>query len=152
MESNWKFIDVKQLILRTNNEKVDDSFPEEEEKVVSETVLSGIKQAILDGNKLRENPFVKQSEVSGYRFTAMTYLFQHKTRPCTVQISAEFKGRPKVFEVSIKDSSLKRLSPNGVLSTLEVDKEEFKIKNFMWDMAKEIYYNIKTNKLLEVMV
>jgi hypothetical protein len=134
MGKDWHFTKVKHLIFR----KGDD---DEEEAGKSE--LSGITQAILDGNDLRDNPFVKQSEESGYRFTAMTYEFEHKKEPHILQIRAEFKGRPKVFEVELK-SSKKRVGKEENLEDCPLkDEEEMKICADFWTNAKKVFDELK---------
>lgn len=131
MSSEWRFTEVKQLVFRKAKQDV--------EEEVEESQLSGITQAILEGNDLRENPFVKQSEESGYRFTAMTYEYENKTKPFVIQVHAEFKGRPKVFEVSLKSYKARE----GIKELLEPFSismdEDRRIRSDFWSIAKEIY-------------
>jgi len=131
LSGDWIFNEVKQLIFRRPKD--------EEEEEVEKSALAGITQAILEGNDLRDNPFVKQSEESGYRFTSMTFEFEHKKRPFVIQIHSEFKGRPKVFEVSISNFK----SREGIEEKLEPfqisENEEMKIRSDFWISAKEIY-------------
>ncbi|MGY3214510.1 hypothetical protein [Mucilaginibacter sp. HD30] len=105
MDANWLFLDTKHLTLKRGNddsERLDNNETEADVQEVTQAAeLTGITQAILQGKNLRENTFVKQSVDNGYQFTAMTYEFQHKTEPVFIQMKAEFKGKPKVFEVGI---------------------------------------------------
>ena len=103
LSSDWEFRDIKQLTLKRAKPSTSTMDNEDSDGTVEATdqELSGITQAILDGHHLREDPFVKKSENEGYIFTSMTYLFYHKTEPYAIQVKAEFKGKPKVFEISI---------------------------------------------------
>jgi hypothetical protein len=103
MDSQWRFVDIKHLTLRKGSEILDPLAEKDPDKIeeVKEEELLGITSAILQGQNLRENSFVKQSVKNGYNFNAMTYEFVDVRKPYYIQIKAEFKGRPKVFEVSI---------------------------------------------------
>lgn len=150
MANEWNFLDVKHLTLRKGKDidspLEDDAIIENEESETSEIKeleeteeLIDITQAILQGKNLRENSFVKQSVKSGYRFTAMTYEFQHKISPHIIQIKAEFKGRPKVFEVSIINYEqllgLAQMRQNISLSP----SENRSMRSDFWNKSKSIY-------------
>lgn len=146
MDDNWRFSDTKQLTFRKrkNNSDIVDDEEVEEEKEAKEEQLSGITQAILEGKNLRENPFVKQSEESGYIFTAMTYEYEHKKRPITIQLRAEFKGNPKIFEVSIVDYlETEGLNAESKNSTIDSNSNRI-IRSDFWNNAKDIYNNLST--------
>lgn len=138
-ESEWDFKQVKRLVLRrdTHLSSEDDDSSERIETEVS--VLSGITQAILEGNELRNNPFVKQCEEGGYRFTAMTYEFENKNHPYLKEVRAEFKKRPKVFEVSLEKYTRRA----GVDEKIQIqpisDEDRIKTLTDFWAMAKMIY-------------
>ncbi|MBL8098899.1 MAG: hypothetical protein JNK81_06935 [Anaerolineales bacterium] len=100
VSNDWKFNQVKRIVVRKENQNEDD---ETDQDVNKTTVLTGISQAILEGSDLRNNTFVKQCESSGYRFTAMTYQYEHKKHPYVMEVRAEFKLRPKLFEVSLEN-------------------------------------------------
>lgn len=148
MPSDWKFSDIKHLTLKMGNadeQKSGDSEDDTEKiETVKEEALVGITQAILQGQNLRENTFVQQSVKSGYRFNAMTYEFHHKTDPFIIQLKAEFKGRPKVFEVSIVNYD----QQIGIAASREAANlsasENRKIRSDFWNNSKEIY-----NKLIK---
>lgn len=136
---NWEFNEVKQLIFRKGQD--------EEEEEAGETDLVGITQAILEGKNLRENTFVKQSERSGYRFTAMIYEYSHKRHPYVIEVSSEFKGRPKVFEVSIRNYK-QREGLEEVLHEANLSKkEELAITSKLWDEAEAIYNDMVSQNL-----
>ena len=128
----WDFNEVKQLGFRKGK-------GDEEGEEVADSDLVGITQAILEGKNLRENSFVKQSEKSGYRFTAMTYEFSHKKHPYVIEVSSEFKGRPKVFEVSIKSYKQRTGIEENLSSASLSKKEEFALTSKLWSEAEAIY-------------
>lgn len=138
---DWEFRDIKQLTLKRAKLKKnnDDENNEDDEYSATEEEISGITQAILAGHHLREDPFVKKSEGEGYLFTSMTYLFYHKTDPLAIQIKAEFKGKPKVFEISI----IKSVEIEGVAETLNdisLSKErDLEIRTEFWNNALKIF-------------
>lgn len=132
----WNFIQVKRLVLRRATTSTED---EEEKEETRPSVLSGITQAILEGNSLRNNPFVKQCEEGGYRFTAMTYEYEEKEGPNVLGIRAEFKGRPKVFEVAL-DSFKQREGIEEILKPARLPNEQkVKMLSQFWSKAKEVF-------------
>jgi len=131
MSKDWNFNEVKQLVFRRPKD--------EEDEEVDKSALTGITQAILEGNDLRDNPFVKQSEKSGYRFTAMTFEYEHKKRPFIIQIHSEFKGRPKVFEVSIVNIKSREGIDEKLKPFETSENEEMQIRSGFWIIAKKIY-------------
>ena len=102
ISSEWKFSQVKRIVLRRENIENDDGNGDET-IIEQQSVLTGISQAILEGSDLRSNPFVKTCEDGGYRFTAMNYEYEHSNHPYVMEVRAEFKGRPKIFEVALEN-------------------------------------------------
>jgi hypothetical protein len=141
--NDWRFTDVKHLAFKRNrNEETDEEDKDDEESVEKEQ-LTGISQAILEGRNLREDPFVVQYEEKGYIFTAMTYEFENIKEPDTIQLRAEFKGNPKIFEVSIisykKTTGLKAKKES---ETLLPDRHR-EIRSLFWNNAKKVYMELK---------
>lgn len=137
MSDEWSISDIKRITIRKPSTL--DSDEEVEDKH-----LTGIRQAILDGVNLRENPFVKSSEGS-FIFTSMTYVFTEKRTGDKLVIRAEFKGNPKIFEVVLEQY----LKPNQELGTEEDDfqdvastlapKKNLEYRSLFWNNAKVIY-------------
>ncbi len=144
MSSAWKISDIKHLTLKMgadNREEGQDEFKEADEEQ-----LVGISQAVLEGKGLRENSFVKQSVKSGYRFNAMTYEFQNVNTPDILVLKAEFKGRPKVFEVSIVSAS-ENFNVSFSRRPAELTPHDNRlIRSEFWNNAKLIYNALKTPK------
>lgn len=146
MSNEWEITDIKQLTLKKGNDQeepsIDQNLLAEDSEAVEEEQLTGIKQAILEGKNLRENSFVKMSEESGYSFSSMIYEFSHKNEPDRIQIRAEFKGRPKVFEVSIVNCS-KVTNIEGHLIPITLDPQQNRqIRSSFWNVAKDIYESL----------
>lgn len=149
MTDDWRFEDVIALTFRRGRESedeeenVDDDSTQETKNT---TILSGIRQAILEGGGLRENAFVKQFEENGCIFTAMTFEFSHKTIPEVIYIRAEFRGSPKVFEVSIVDF-FERTGPNAKceVSSLPL-KKNLEIRSAFWNQARRIFTKVVSEK------
>lgn len=145
----WIAKDIKQITIRKSKGEIDDSV--DDDQIVTEEHLSGIKQAILEGKNLRNNKFVQESEKNGYRFTSMIYEF-HSKKGLVLTVRTEFKSRPKVFEVTILNvesffgssvNSLKRVQYN-----LSKD-QNYKYRSLFWNNAKKIYSEITgQNELL----
>lgn len=148
-KKEWSLLDVKHLTVKRGNDKVEDEdYVEEEEDSDSpkahEEELAGIRQAILEGKNLREDSFVKDCEAKGYRFSAMTYEFESLKTPQIVSIKAEFKGRPKVFEVGIPEVLEKAgLGSDKYISHLPA-KDSRILRSAFWNNAKVIYDTMKT--------
>ncbi|MBS9525660.1 hypothetical protein KI659_16700 [Litoribacter alkaliphilus] len=142
-DENWTFKDIKHLTLKRGSENDEDiiDVSSREEDQESDN-LSGITQAILEGKNLRENSFVKNSVENGYKFTSMTYEFDHSTEPKTIQIKAEFKGRPKIFETSIINFMAKT-GLGAESSELKINQsQKRKYCSMLWNAAKETYYEL----------
>jgi len=144
MSNEWNFKTVKHLTIKRGN--IDDADENGETEVVNSDDLIGITQAILQGENLRENLFVKQSVNSGYRFNAMTYEFAHKKEPYFLELKAEFKGRPKVFEVTIVNYQ----EVVGTTLTREKisipDGHSRLIRSSFWNKSKTIFDEIIKRK------
>jgi hypothetical protein len=138
----WRKTRVNELTFRRPVPTPDDEG--EEHQDASEEVLSVINRAILEGKDLRENEFVKQSENAGYRFSAMTIEYEHLKRPNIVEMRAEFKLRPEIFEIKV--SSYKKRVLEGAAERVETDEvsEELdkELTTTFWYNAKQVYDNL----------
>lgn len=131
-----QLIQIKHLSIKQG--KYED--PEEESiEEVAEKDLQGITQAILEGQNLRENSFVIGAVKSGYSFNAMTYEFENTKEPYIFQIRAEFKGRPKVFEVTIV-SYEEVLGTNKTRNPIFLgDHYNMQLRSKFWNFAKDLF-------------
>lgn len=132
---NWELVEITHVSIRKNIE--DDS------EEVEQKDLDGISQAIIEGRNLRDNQFVTNAVSSGFSFAAMTYEFENTSKPVSFQIRAEFKGRPKVFEITIlKYNTTLGTEKRKVESSLP-SKENFSLRSQFWNFSKEKFSQLK---------
>lgn len=148
LSGEWIIEDVGRIYIKkeagTKEAEDDTSETSEDSSEVTGEDLSGISNAILEGQNLREHEFVRKAEAAGYAFTSMTYLFSNKKTGAKVKLRAEFKGSPKIFEVALEDYALPNTNDdNGFSSELDnlEDKENMRIRSEFWNNAQSIYYS-----------
>lgn len=138
----WRIAEVKRIVVKKEVEEENEDNLQEVEK----SMLTGISQAILEGNDLRTNSFVKQCEESGYIFSAMTYKYENNIHPFIIEVRAEFKGRPKVFEVGL-ENFYQRI---GISEEIEETSPQFnktKLLSRFYKEAKNLYDELINNPL-----
>ena len=142
----WTFQDVKQLTFKRAKEEQEEKNVVEEDEMASDSDLMGIRQAVLEGKNLRDLDFVKKFEKQGCMFTAMTFEYTHVSQPKTVRIHAEFKGNPKIFEVSL----VKYIETVGVEAKEEVatisKEDSMKLQSKFWNNARDVFYQVRRNE------
>lgn len=137
LSNEWLFQDVVGLNFRRGRDENDEEV-EKDEDIFSST-STGIRQAVLEGGHLREDAFVKQFEEQGCIFSAMTLEFSNKNTPEVIHIRAEFKGSPKIFEVSIINSyEYESTEVKKVVAPLSV-KRNLEIRSEFWNNSRKIY-------------
>lgn len=92
----WTLINITNVTVNKNERVIneddaDDLVDEEISENEPTGRLTGISSAILTGDGLRNNEFVKDCMLQGFIFSSMRYKFQHKTQPTTVEIELNFK-------------------------------------------------------------
>jgi hypothetical protein len=172
--SQWRLHEVTGITIRRNlsendSTETDDIWQEESEDVVegdisvensdlrvpSRADLISINQAILEGNHLRNNSFVKDCENQGFYFTSMTLALQNLCSPEFIRITIRFKLSPKLFEVILNDSTI-----NNELE-YEEDATELMINRFtqqrkkeilkeVWELSHEIWECIKRESEINI--
>lgn len=143
LSEEWRFCDVVALTFRRGRDEIAD---EESDEQIPKATLTGIRQAILEGGHLRDDAFVKKFEEEGCVFAAMTLAFQNTTTPETIHIRAEFKGNPKIFEVSIVNSYVSE-GTDGNLATCSLPvKRNLQIRSEFWNNSRKIYNDILFGK------
>ena len=139
LSDEWRFCDVVALTFRKGRDEI---VEEENDEQIPQATLTGIRQAILEGGHLRDDAFVKKFEEDGCVFAAMTLAFQNTTTPEIIHIRAEFKGSPKIFEVSIVSSYVSE-GTDGKLTTCPLPvKRNLQIRSEFWNNSRKIYKEI----------
>lgn len=144
LSSEWRFNDVVALTFRRGRDEIEAG---ENEETVSQPTLTGIRQAILEGGHLREDDFVKKFEEEGCVFAAMTLAFQNTQTPETIHIRAEFKGSPKIFEVSIVNSYASEGTDGKLIASPLPVKRNLQIRSEFWNNSRTIYNDILSGKV-----
>ena len=156
--NEWKIEDVLRLTLKKPKSQLDEISEDGENEELTETEkntekedikeatqeqLTGIAQAILEGKNLRENKFVHMAEEGGYVFSSMTYLFERSKDNCHLKIRAEFKGNPKIFEVSLEGFSHTPNDAEEDIVTELNEEQNYDYRSQFWNAAKRIYNELK---------
>lgn len=137
IQGDWNLLEVCKLVLRRGEDEQEDVSPEE---------LLGINQAVLDGDNLRNNSFVKQTEKNGYRFMSMTYRFEHKEEPFVIDIRAEFKLRPKVYQVDVAEF-YEVDGVTGIHQKKIMDPElMYIVKDKLWNSSRRIFKEVRKKR------
>ncbi|WP_280746372.1 MULTISPECIES: hypothetical protein [unclassified Parabacteroides] len=144
-KKEWALLDIKQLTFkrRGNVLEIEEEGEEETLEEVSEKDLGGISQAVLDGRNLREHSFVRQAENSGCVFTAMTYEFKSIRTSALLIIKAEFKGSPKIFEVSvINTGNIEGTKGNKKVYYAPTTSFKREKASEFWNNARKVYNSL----------
>lgn len=162
LNNDWVIEDILRLTLRRSKDKIEQAEENNEEmdtanendesgdvevKEAQQEQLSGISQAILEGKNLRENKFVRMAEEDGYLFASMTYMFERKSDNSHIQIRAEFKGNPKIFEVSLESFSKLGTDTSSDDGVDLSEEQDYQYRTLFWNNAKKIYNELITGKL-----
>lgn len=149
---NWVLEGVIQITVKNGRDLLESSEGERDESAGSDDEivpnegdleneeLVGINNAVLTGQNLRENSFVKKCEKHGFYFPSIMMRMAHKTEPYIMNLEVQFKIRPEMPEVRI-DASF--IVEDSIEKPYEFDPD-FKIitlKMFMLDFLK-IYNEI----------
>lgn len=150
-KKSWELVDIRELTFRRRNTStnIEDEDEDDEDALDDgiETVgvedLGGISQAVLAGRNLREHPFVKEAENSGCIFTSMTYEYKSTKSSHFIIVKAEFKGNPKIFEVSVVTTG----KVEGTTSKRKITEQTSslyrrKIASEFWNGARNIYIDL----------
>lgn len=115
----WKLTDIINVTVNKDEKSIDD----ENDETISGEIdaseptgrLSGISSAILKGDGLRNNDFVKECMSQGFIFSSMSYKFSHKTLPITIVIDVNFKQTDLKVNIvktyQLEDDGIERLAP-----------------------------------------
>lgn len=115
----WKLTDIINVTVNKDEKSIDD----ENDVTTSGEIdasepsgrLSGISSAILKGDGLRNNDFVKECMSQGFIFSSMSYKFSHKTLPITIVIDVNFKQTDLKINIvktyQLEDDGIERLAP-----------------------------------------
>ena len=138
---DWQLIDITDLTVNKDEKSIDSDDSEIEEEALNTNESTGqISTAILKGDRLRHNDFVRQCMSKGYIFSSMHYKFTHKKQPVVVVIDVNFKAIDlkinieKTYRIEEEKEHLSQLSST----------EQTEYIGYFQNVAYEIY-----SKLIE---
>ncbi|MEC2074565.1 hypothetical protein [Metabacillus fastidiosus] len=141
-DTNWEL--KKILKIKVNRDDTPNTNPDP----IKDEQLQGINSALLDGENLLENKFVKKILEEKFYFTMATMRYDHKTEPKYIDFSLDFKTRPGRFEPKITGSGEYEEDEKGIKEVKKVlDRDEqddiiFQFKNEI----QNIYTNLLNNE------
>ena len=149
-KDQWNLIDIINVTVNKDEKCIDDS----ESEVISNEIstsdstdrLSGISTAILKGDGLRNNEFVKECMAKGFIFSSMCYKFMNTKDPITIVVEVNFK------QIDLKINIIKtyRNEDNKeVLFQLPPDDQNFYI-NYFQNVAYTVYSKLIEKQKTEV--
>ena len=115
----WKLTDIINVTVNKDEKSIDDENDETTSGEIDASEptgrLSGISSAILKGDGLRNNDFVKECMSQGFIFSSMSYKLSHKTLPITIVIDVNFKQTDLKINIvktyQLEDDGIERLAP-----------------------------------------
>ena len=142
--NDWKLIDITNITVNKNErcvegEESDDDNEGEVKQTEAAGTLTGISSAILTGDKLLNNDFVKECMLQGFIFSSMRYKFEHKKEPLTIQIDVSFKQTD--LKINMVKSTITEDDGNDYISSLSPNQQT-KIINYFQNKAYKIYCDL----------
>ncbi len=150
----WSFVDVKTVKVKEPEPEPKDDLEFDDDTIsdvdsdngrskIETRILGSIQEAMLKGENLRTNPFVKQFEQDGYYFQSMTVRYEHKNSPIMIDIVVDFKLKPIGLEVSILQAYE---TVDGHVEECPVDgRWKAGILEAFWQVAHAILNDIRRN-------
>lgn len=102
--------------------------------------LRSINQAILQGQYLRTNSFVKDCEKQGFYFLSMTLELSNTKSSEVIQVRIRFKLSPKMFELVLV-SMAERNEMGEVTVTFPENRQQEILREF-WTTTHEIWHQL----------
>lgn len=131
----WKLDEIIKLKVKRDVERIDN---------VADVELKGINSAVLSGEKLSENAFVRSTIKEGFYFCMARIRLNHESNPKFLEVIIDFKASNKSCEVSIanygryeeKDNCLKEI--REMLKAEDQEKLLNYFKNTLYDIFMSI--------------
>ncbi|MDN8588112.1 hypothetical protein Q0V21_04935 [Paenibacillus sp. 11B] len=136
----WTFVEIKKLKV-----KRDENGEKPEESTVGEDQLQGINSAVLDGENLIENRFVKGTLDNGFYFSMAQMRFDNTENADFIDVAIEFMSRPEKCETKMVSSGYyfedmgKTLEETNVVGTKIQDAILFDFKNVLFQIYRQLF-------------
>ena len=95
---SWRIGTIQSIKISDAQDEFSD---EEEQEELEESILSGIKSALLSGTGLRSNPIVIQAVDKGYFFPKATIMFEHKRDAEKILVDFAFNSDELLLEINM---------------------------------------------------
>lgn len=118
---------------------VDISFDAIDDDISTTGTLSGITSAILKGEGLRSNSFVKESMEQDFVFTSMSYKFEKKDSPLIIVLEVNFKHTD--LKINIVKTYEQDDKGKPCISTIP-SSEQQKYIDYFQNKAYDLYSNL----------
>jgi hypothetical protein len=148
----WILINITNVTVNKNEHVInendsDDSEDEEINENEPTGKLTGISSAILTGDSLQNNGFVKDCMDQGFIFSSMRYKFQHKVQPITIELELSFKQS----DLRVNISKMYRTEDDGkdYLTPLPPD-DQSSIIDYFQNTAYSIYSDLIKQQRINV--
>lgn len=91
--NNWKLVDITNVTVNKDEVSIDndEEIAGQVEENMPTGALSGISSAVLTGERLRNNDFVKECMGQNFVFSSMRYKFDHKSQPISIELDITFR-------------------------------------------------------------
>lgn len=106
--SSWELKKIMKLKVKRDKSQI-------EEDALTIDDLEGINSAILDGQNLIENSFVKKTLKNGFYFSMATMRFDNVENADFIDLVIDFKTRPERCETKITSSGIYQEDINGIV-------------------------------------
>lgn len=137
--SPWEFVEIKKLKV-----KRDENETKSQENSITDSQLSGINSAIIDGKNLIENPFVKQTLENSFYFSMAEMRFENKENSQFIDMAIDFKSRPEKYETKITNSGnmvyedFKLVEEISILDQTSQKEVLFQFNNSLYHIYREL--------------
>lgn len=140
--TNWRIISIQGIKISDGANAPED---EEEAEEMTESILSGIKSALLNGSGLRSNPIVTQAVERGYFFPKATIMFEHRREAQRILIDVAFNSDELLLEINVV-STYEVEEGRAYKHPFLADDQKVALEDFH-DVISEIYGALKDERL-----
>ncbi|HDR7910986.1 TPA: hypothetical protein QCY05_000062 [Bacillus wiedmannii] len=136
IDNPWELVEIKKLKVKRDST----------EQKIDADQLAGINSAVLDGDNLKENRFVKSTLDQGFYFSMASMRLDHISSNKFIDLVIDFKTRPEMCEVKISNSGVYVVKEAGdglaeqksVMEGNEQEKLLLEYKNKLYEIFLEL--------------
>ena len=148
----WTLVDITNVTVNKSEKVIDEDDSEELAETELEEneptgKLTGISSAILTGDGLRNNDFVKECMQQNFIFSSMRYKWQHKSLPIVIELDITFKQKDLKISIT-KTWKTEDDGRNYVTPLPESDQSDY--INYFQNIAYLIYSDLIQKQRLEL--